>query len=47
MDIRFGNGFDVHRFTKGNTLRLCGIDIDFNKKLQGHSDADEIGRAHV
>ncbi len=40
MDIRVGSGFDVHRFTSGNCLRLCGIDIEFNKRLLGHSDAD-------
>ena len=40
MDIRIGNGFDVHKFTDGNILRLCGINIKFNKKLAGHSDAD-------
>ena len=40
MDIKIGFGFDVHRFTSGDNLRLCGIDIHFNKKLLGHSDAD-------
>ena len=40
MDVRVGNGFDVHKFTDGNILRLCGININFHKKLVGHSDAD-------
>ena len=40
MDVRVGNGFDVHKFTDGTILRLCGINIDFHKKLAGHSDAD-------
>ena len=40
MRIRVGNGFDVHRFVKAKKLRLCGIDIDFDKGLTGHSDAD-------
>jgi len=40
MDVRVGNGFDVHKFTDGNILRLCGININFHKKLAGHSDAD-------
>ena len=40
MQIRVGNGFDVHRFVKAKKLRLCGIDIDFDKGLSGHSDAD-------
>ena len=40
MDMKIGHGFDVHRFKKGKVLRLCGIDIEFDKKLDGHSDAD-------
>ncbi|MFL2806483.1 MAG: 2-C-methyl-D-erythritol 2,4-cyclodiphosphate synthase [Paracoccaceae bacterium] len=40
MEVRVGNGFDVHKFTDGNILRLCGININFHKKLAGHSDAD-------
>ena len=40
MDIRLGNGFDVHRFEPGSTVTLCGIDIPFDRALQGHSDAD-------
>ena len=40
VDIRLGNGFDVHAFTEGNEVTLCGIKIPFSKKLLGHSDAD-------
>ena len=40
IDVRLGNGFDVHAFTKGNQVTLCGIKIPFSKKLLGHSDAD-------
>lgn len=40
MDIRLGNGYDVHAFTKGDHLWLCGIRIDHDKALLGHSDAD-------
>lgn len=40
MDIRLGNGFDVHRFGPGSKVVLCGIDIPFDRGLQGHSDAD-------
>lgn len=40
MDIRLGNGYDVHRFGTGNHVILCGIEIPHNKGLQGHSDAD-------
>lgn len=40
MDIRTGNGFDVHRFGAGNHVTLCGIDIPHTHGLVGHSDAD-------
>lgn len=38
--IYVGSGFDVHEFTNGNQIILCGIKIPFKKKLKGHSDAD-------
>ena len=40
INVRLGNGFDVHAFTEGNELTLCGVKIPFSKKLLGHSDAD-------
>ena len=40
MDIRTGNGFDVHAFTAGNAVTLCGIQIPHSHALLGHSDAD-------
>lgn len=40
MDIRLGNGFDVHRFTTDRPLRLCGVEIPSDMGLLGHSDAD-------
>jgi 2-C-methyl-D-erythritol 4-phosphate cytidylyltransferase/2-C-methyl-D-erythritol 2,4-cyclodiphosphate synthase len=39
-DIRCGNGFDVHRFTAGDKLMLCGIAVPHDRGLEGHSDAD-------
>lgn len=39
-EFRTGLGFDVHRFEPGDAVRLCGIDIPFDRKLAGHSDAD-------
>lgn len=39
-DVRVGSGYDVHRFEPGNSVRLGGVDIPFDKKLKGHSDAD-------
>jgi len=40
MDIRVGNGFDVHRFGPGDQVWLCGVSVPFERGLQGHSDAD-------
>ena len=40
MDIRLGNGFDVHKFGPGNYVTLCGVDISHDQALMGHSDAD-------
>lgn len=37
---RVGFGYDVHKFIKGTHIILCGIKIPFEKKLEGHSDAD-------
>lgn len=39
-DIRSGFGFDVHAFAPGNQVVLCGMTIDHDRKLKGHSDAD-------
>ena len=40
MDIRLGNGYDVHRFGPGDHVILCGVAVPHNRSLQGHSDAD-------
>lgn len=40
MDIRLGNGFDVHAFGPGDHVTLCGVDIPHDQGLVGHSDAD-------
>lgn len=40
MDIRLGNGYDVHRFGPGDSVILCGVEIPHERTLQGHSDAD-------
>ena len=38
--FRIGTGFDVHAFKAGNSVKLCGVELPFNKSLAGHSDAD-------
>ncbi|MDI3337329.1 bifunctional 2-C-methyl-D-erythritol 4-phosphate cytidylyltransferase/2-C-methyl-D-erythritol 2,4-cyclodiphosphate synthase [Defluviimonas aestuarii] len=40
MDIRTGNGYDVHAFTEGDHVMLCGVRVPHTKALLGHSDAD-------
>ncbi|WP_164658809.1 bifunctional 2-C-methyl-D-erythritol 4-phosphate cytidylyltransferase/2-C-methyl-D-erythritol 2,4-cyclodiphosphate synthase [Tropicibacter sp. Alg240-R139] len=40
MDIRLGNGYDVHRFGDGDHVVLCGVKLPHDRGLQGHSDAD-------
>jgi len=40
MDIRTGNGFDVHKFGAGDHVTLGGVDIPHSHGLIGHSDAD-------
>ncbi|MCU0800757.1 MAG: bifunctional 2-C-methyl-D-erythritol 4-phosphate cytidylyltransferase/2-C-methyl-D-erythritol 2,4-cyclodiphosphate synthase [Rhodobacteraceae bacterium] len=40
MDLRVGNGFDVHAFTAGDHVWLCGVKVPHDKALLGHSDAD-------
>jgi 2-C-methyl-D-erythritol 4-phosphate cytidylyltransferase/2-C-methyl-D-erythritol 2,4-cyclodiphosphate synthase len=40
MDVRTGNGFDVHKFGPGDYVTLNGVNIPFDRGLIGHSDAD-------
>lgn len=40
MDIRLGNGFDVHAFEDGDHVILCGVEVPHDRGLKGHSDAD-------
>ncbi len=40
QDVRTGTGYDVHRLAKGEELWLCGLRIEHEYGLAGHSDAD-------
>ena len=40
MDIRTGQGFDVHAFEPGDAVILCGVRVPHDRRLKGHSDAD-------
>ena len=47
MNLRIGNGFDVHRFEEGRPLFLGGILIENHTGLAGHSDADVLIHAII
>ncbi len=40
LEMRTGNGFDVHRFCAGDHVWLCGVRVPHDMALEGHSDAD-------
>lgn len=40
LEPRIGTGFDVHKFTEGDHVWLCGVRIPHEAALEGHSDAD-------
>ncbi|MDT2048705.1 2-C-methyl-D-erythritol 2,4-cyclodiphosphate synthase [Priestia aryabhattai] len=42
MNIRVGQGFDVHQFATGRPLIIGGIEIPYERGLLGHSDADVL-----
>ena len=39
---RIGQGFDIHKLIEGRKFILGGVEIDYNKGLLGHSDADAL-----
>ena len=44
-NLRIGHGYDVHRLTEGRKLILGGVEIEYEKGLLGHSDADVLTHA--
>ena len=42
MNIRIGEGWDVHALVEGRPLILGGVRIPHDKGLLGHSDADAL-----
>lgn len=40
--MRIGHGFDVHRLVSGRKCIIGGVEIPFEKGLDGHSDADVL-----
>ena len=43
--MRVGIGYDVHRLVEGRKLILGGVEIEFERGLSGHSDADVLSHA--
>lgn len=39
---RIGQGFDIHKLVEGRKFILGGVEIDYEKGLLGHSDADAL-----
>jgi 2-C-methyl-D-erythritol 2,4-cyclodiphosphate synthase len=42
MNMRIGNGYDVHRLEAGRPLIIGGVPIPWSMGLAGHSDADVL-----
>ena len=42
MSFRIGQGYDLHRLVQDRPLILGGVEIDHDKGLLGHSDADVL-----
>ncbi len=40
--MRIGHGYDVHRLCEGRKLIIGGVEIEYEKGLLGHSDADVL-----
>lgn len=40
--MRIGHGYDVHRLVEGRKLILGGVEIPYERGLDGHSDADVL-----
>ena len=47
IDMRIGNGYDVHKLVEGRKLILGGVEIPYEKGLLGHSDADVLVHAII
>ncbi len=45
--MRIGHGYDVHKLVSGRKLILGGVEIAFEKGLDGHSDADVLTHAII
>ena len=42
INYKIGHGFDIHPLVTGRKCIIGGVQIPFEKGLQGHSDADVL-----
>ena len=42
MSFRIGQGYDVHRFGKGDRVMLCGVAVPHEQGVIAHSDGDVV-----
>ncbi|HXZ10666.1 MAG TPA: 2-C-methyl-D-erythritol 2,4-cyclodiphosphate synthase [Paraburkholderia sp.] len=42
MDLRIGQGYDVHALVPGRPLIIGGVTVPYDRGLLGHSDADVL-----
>jgi 2-C-methyl-D-erythritol 2,4-cyclodiphosphate synthase len=47
MALRVGIGYDSHRLVEGERLVIGGVEIEHDKGLSGHSDADVLTHAII
>jgi 2-C-methyl-D-erythritol 2,4-cyclodiphosphate synthase len=47
MGLRVGIGYDSHRFEEGERLVIGGVEIEHDRGLTGHSDADVLTHAVI
>jgi 2-C-methyl-D-erythritol 2,4-cyclodiphosphate synthase len=47
MALRVGTGYDSHRLEQGERLVLGGVEIEHDRGLAGHSDADVLTHAVI
>jgi 2-C-methyl-D-erythritol 2,4-cyclodiphosphate synthase len=47
VSVRVGIGYDSHRFAEGESLVIGGVEIEHDRGLAGHSDADVLAHAVI
>ena len=47
VGVRVGIGYDIHRLVPGRRLVLGGVELEYDRGLEGHSDADALAHAVV